>query len=122
MSERRQKRKYPVIPGLTVGARDAPRESSRDYAREGARDDLQGEIDLLRGLLRRIQAEPLEGAELKDLLRILEVAGRTSTRLAALLKAQQEMAGKEDDGSGRIIAGILAGMVADMEKEKASHG
>ena len=70
-----------------------------------AQGGLKAEIDLLRACLHRVQDMADRAESLDEALRLLGAVGLAATRLAELLKAQQELAA----GAGGMHAGAMYG-------------
>lgn len=70
--------------------RRAPRRAASGPC-EPAGQSLSGEIAMLRALLCRVRELAEEEHGLEEMLRILEVASLSSSRLANLLKAQRQL-------------------------------
>ena len=95
-------------------SRNRPRsELTRQGGAAGAvGDDLRGEIDMLRELMRRVMEQPLEEIRLEDLLKVLEGQGRAAARLAGLLKAQREL--DETVGAGEALSRAFDEAIKEM--------
>lgn len=59
-------------------------------------ESLQGEIAMLREVMRRANDRLEEISGLDDLLRLMENLSKAATRLAGLLKAERQLGGQED--------------------------
>lgn len=79
-------------------------------------DGLRDEIRMLRNLMRRIKALADEGRPLPELLRILETLGKSSTRLATLLKTERLLAGDED--FGQALNEAVKDIIRDLAGER----
>jgi len=90
----RKKRKPPASGGQITAIPGRQVEIAKDRF-EGQRG-LQDEILSLRAMMRQVLAQADEGRSLAELLRMLEVLGKTSTRLAALIKAERSLAADQD--------------------------
>lgn len=74
---------------------------------------LHGEIQLLRKFMRDVLAKAYMAEELSDVIDVLEVYGKSSTRLATLLKTEQSLG--QNETAGQVINQILAEVVAELE-------
>lgn len=64
-----------------------------------AASSLQEEIDMLRSWMRMIEKLANEGKPLGEMLKMLDMLGKSSTRLAGLLRAEKELCGEKEFGS-----------------------
>lgn len=60
---------------------------------------LQEEINMLRTLMRLVETLANEGKPVGELLKLLDILGKSSTRLASLLRAQRELCEEKEFGS-----------------------
>jgi hypothetical protein len=77
---------------------------------------LQDEIDMLRDLLCRVRALAEEEHALDEMLRILEVASLSSSRLAGLLKTQRQLE------NGQSPSALMTEAMAAKIEELHNHG
>jgi hypothetical protein len=81
---------------------------------------LQEEIVMLRTFMRLIENMVDEGKPLGELLRMLDTLGRSSTRLAGLLRAQRELS--EDKGFGTVFNQAISEVIQELEGDKSGLG
>jgi hypothetical protein len=82
-------------------------------------ESLQGEIDMLRTLLREVEAMAGEGKTLGELLKMLDILGKSSTRLAGLLRAQRELGGDKEFGS--VFNHALSEVIKELGSSQAGQ-
>jgi CRISPR/Cas system CSM-associated protein Csm2 small subunit len=86
--------------------------------RKRPKQGLQEEISMLRSVIRRIVSMSDGGRELPELLRIVETLGKTSTRLATLLKADRQLETREDVSSA--LDEVLEEMIREIRQGSAN--
>lgn len=104
-----------ATPGKEKPSKSNPPRRTPAAAPNEIPDGLQDEIRMLRNLMRRIRALADEGRPLPELLRILETLGKSSTRLATLLKTERLLAGDED--FGQALNDALKDVIRDLTGE-----
>jgi nucleotide-binding universal stress UspA family protein len=90
----------------------------------GERRTLSAEIRLLRDLLQQVQSEVNGGESLKELLAVVDSLGRTSTRIAALLKADQALSVLEEEQqtADRALQDLVERLRAERQEEGRKDG
>jgi len=81
-------------------------------------ESLQGEIAMLREVMRRANRRLEEIDGLDDLLRLMENLGKAATRLAGLLKAERQLGGHED--LTQSLHHALAEVIRELGGEEAA--
>ena len=76
---------------------------------------LAEEIGLLRELLRQMQERVEDEQPLKELIALAESLGRTTTRIAALLRAERSL------GEGPAVDALLGQLVARLQPEQGQE-
>ena len=91
---------------------------------DGERRTLTAEIRLLRDLLQQVQSEVNGGESLKELLAVVDSLGRTSTRIAALLKADQALSVLEEEQqtADRALQDLVERLRAERQEEGRKDG
>lgn len=83
-------------------------------------DSLQEEIDMLRALMRMVEKLADEGKSLGEMLKMLDILGKSSTRLASLLRAQKVLCEEREFGS--VFNQALSEVIEEMGMDGAdSH-
>lgn len=106
---------------MTVRRNRPPRRVERSGANQASLPaDLEAEIEMLRGLMRQVDAAARGDKPLSELLHVLDMIGKSGTRLATLLKAQRDLAESPDIATA--INDALAEVIRDLGEEPYPAG
>jgi hypothetical protein len=104
-----------------------PADHTETAGRTGAAEDrdaagspsLEGEVGMLRSLIRRLFESAGAESSTGGLIEVLRALGVASTRLAVLLRTQRLLEGGGDSQAMQLIQEALAEVMADMEQAAA---
>lgn len=94
-----------------------PSDQVKAAASAGA-EALQEEIAMLRTFIRMIKNLADEGKPLGELLKILDMLGKSSTRLASLLRAQRALC--EEKEFGAVFNQALSDVIRELGADESS--
>ena len=101
--------------------RSTPRKSKRQNAPPGdLPQDMRVEIAMLRQLMRKVLERVGEDDQLKELLQVLDVVGKTCMRLSVLLKTERSL--DEGQDVAGALNGALAELIEDMKNGQGMFG
>jgi hypothetical protein len=95
-------------------SRPAPPHKNEIWSKEKETESgsLQEEINMLRTLMRLVENLADEGKPVGELLKMLDILGKSSTRLASLLRAQRELC--EENEFGSVFNQALAEVIKEL--------
>lgn len=96
--------------------------SRNESIEDNAVDALHSSVTTMQELLQRVVSLADEGLSLKELIQILEVVGKTSSRLSLVLRNQKQQAGGENlaDFLNKALADVVQEMGADADRRASA--
>jgi vacuolar-type H+-ATPase subunit I/STV1 len=105
----------PKLPHSRPDNAPAPKETNKGLVNESPQELLRKEITKLKEIARSVEAQAENDLPLSDLVRLLEVRGKTSTRIASLLKAERQLSESNDTMDAFYQA--LDEVIKELEKD-----